>query len=304
MKKIFLTALIYSLSLCLIAHTEEIPVKSTSGKSSDNPIDLSGITIKKDIPYIDDRDASDYEKQSCRLDIYIPDDSRNRASAPGIVWFHGGGLTGGSKSNNETLATAAWLAHHGIVVAATEYRFSPKVRFPAYVQDSARAVSWVKKHGKEFGIDTNKLYIGGYSAGAYLSSMLVMDESYLKACGIENNDLSGAISVSGQMVTHFTVMSEEGYQKGGIISDKASPAFYTRANTIPFLILVGDNDFPARLEENQYFAAALRVAGNKQFKLHVIANREHDTMILKLSEENDPAGAQALKFIESGINGQ
>ena len=50
--------------------------------------------LVKDIPYRQENDLSDYAKERCRLDLYVPTDRKGFAT---VVWFHGGGLTGGNR---------------------------------------------------------------------------------------------------------------------------------------------------------------------------------------------------------------
>lgn len=82
---------------------------------------------------------SEYEQQRCKLDLVLP---VGRTDFATLVWFHGGGLTGGSKSEGfaKQLARA-----FGVAVAAANYRLSPQATYPAYVEDAAAAVAWV--HG-------------------------------------------------------------------------------------------------------------------------------------------------------------
>src|SRR4051794_30474584 len=79
---------------------------------------------------------SAYEAERCKLDLYLPKDSQGFAT---LVWFHGGGLTGGNKDGAATVKTARSLAAAGLAVVVPNYRLSPQVKFPAYVQDAALA---------------------------------------------------------------------------------------------------------------------------------------------------------------------
>ena len=55
-----------------------------------------------DIPYIASSDA--YAQERCKLDVYYPVDQKD---APVVVWFHGGGIEGGSKHIDEQLKNRA-----------------------------------------------------------------------------------------------------------------------------------------------------------------------------------------------------
>ena len=127
-----------------------------------------------------------------------------------IVWFHGGGLTGGSKSSTGDVALARRFVEKGIAVAQVEYRFSPKVKYPTYLQDAAKAVSWIVAEAPTRGLNPKAIFVGGHSAGGYISAMLALDERLLKGAGVAPGAVAGFIPVSGQMMTHFTVRSERG----------------------------------------------------------------------------------------------
>ena len=71
--------------------------------------------------------------QNVSSDIAYQPDVQN---APVVVWFHGGGLTGGSREIPSGLLT------DGMVVVGVEYRLSPHVKTMEIVDDAA-AVAWV-----------------------------------------------------------------------------------------------------------------------------------------------------------------
>ena len=78
--------------------------------------------------------GDEYASKMCRLDIAYQPDVQN---APVVVWFHGGGLTGGSREIPSGLLT------DGMVVVGVEYRLSPHVETMEIVDDAAAAVAWV-----------------------------------------------------------------------------------------------------------------------------------------------------------------
>lgn len=238
---------------------------------------------------------SEYEKERCKLDLYLPTKVKD---FPVVVWFHGGGLTGGGKYGGDTTKVAQTWVKEGIAVASVNYRLSPKVKFPAYVEDAAAAVAWVQKNIAAHGGDAKRVFIGGHSAGAYLSLMLGMDPKYLTAAGVEPGSIAGLIPVSGQTMTHFTVREERGLDKDAVIADEAAPIHFTRADAPPMLLLMGDKDWPARLEENQYFAAMQMVKKHAHTWLVLVKDRTHGTIFGKLKETGDPGREEILKFVK------
>ena len=234
---------------------------------------------------------SEYEQQRCKLDLVLPVGRTNFGT---LVWFHGGGLTGGSKSEGfaKQLARA-----FGVAVASANYRLSPQATYPAYLEDAAAAVAWVCKNIAAHGGDTQRVFVGGHSAGAYLTSMVGLDVRHLAKHGLDAGELAGLIPVSGQTMTHFTVRTERGLGKNNLTADEAAPIFHVRAETPPMLMIMGDHDWPARAEENQYFVAAMKVAGNKGVTYRQFTDRTHGTIGSKLVEAGDPAGEAVRAFI-------
>lgn len=254
------------------------------------------VIVEKNIPYVEEEKADEESRKMCRLDLYLPKTSK---PYPVLLWCHGGGLTGGDKIDNIAFGEA--LARQGIGVVSINYRLNPRVHYPVYIEDVARAVAWTKSHvlmSRSHG----KLFIGGHSAGSYLSAMLAMDEHYLLDQGVQSKDLGGAILLSGQVMTHFTIRAEKGVDLNRIVSDEAAPAYYVRKETMPLLLLIGDDDWPARREENYYFYAALKAAGNKRVRFYVIDNRTHSSIFSKLKEENDPCAQKIIDFIIDTIS--
>src|SRR5690606_9491577 len=84
--------------------------------------------LVEDIGYRDDEADDAYAKERCVLDVYYPE---TKKGFPTVVWFHGGGITGGQKFIPKE------LKEKGLAVVAVNYRLSPKVKAPTYIDDAA-----------------------------------------------------------------------------------------------------------------------------------------------------------------------
>lgn len=243
---------------------------------------------------------TDYEQQRCVLDVYLPQKQTGFAT---LVWLHGGGLTMGSKDKVDrevdTPAIARSLTRGGIAVVVPNYRLSPKAHFPAYVEDAAAAVAWTYAHIAGFGGDPHRIFIGGHSAGGYLTLMVGMDTHYLEKFGVPLSAIAGLIPVSGQTMTHYTVRAERGLGKFSVTADEAAPVYFVRKDTPPMLVLWADRDMTARAEENAYLVALLQGAGNKGVTGKMITHRTHGTVAGKIANDNDPARLALLDFIKT-----
>lgn len=252
------------------------------------------VRVIEDVAYKTGAQLSEYERTRCKLDLYVPAGAKE---APCIVWFHGGGLTEGDKADGPDLRV---LAGEGFVVASANYRLSPKATFPAYVEDAAAAVAWVREHAAEHGGDPRKVFVSGHSAGGYLASMVGAAPKYLQAHGIKLTDLAGVIPIAGQTMTHYTIRQERGLPKTRIIADEAAPIFHASKDTARWLILYAENDMALREEENVYFAGALKAAGHRDVTIEEIAEHDHGGIGNRLSEPKSPARKAIVSFIRAG----
>ena len=164
------------------------------------------ITYKTEnnISYRTGENLDAYMKERCKLDVYVPE---NVDSFTTVVWFHGGGLTAGEKSIPER------LKNKKLGVVAVNYRLSPKVKSPAYIDDAAAAVAWVFKNISKYGGDPKRIVVSGHSAGGYLTCMIGLDKHYLAAYGIDANAIQKLVPFSGQMITHFRDSERTWYKR-------------------------------------------------------------------------------------------
>ena len=90
---------------------------------------VANYSYDRNVPYRGNT-GDEYASKMCRLDIAYQPDVQN---APVVVWFHGGGLTGGSREIPSGLLT------DGMVVVGVEYRLSPHVKTMEIVERSRQA---------------------------------------------------------------------------------------------------------------------------------------------------------------------
>jgi acetyl esterase/lipase len=102
------------------------------------------------------------------LTIYVPDDDKTARAA--IVICPGGGY-GHLAMDHEGHQIAQWFNSLGAAAFICDYRHNGKgYRHPAPLQDAQRAIRTVRARAEEFGVDTAKIGIIGFSAGGHLAS--------------------------------------------------------------------------------------------------------------------------------------
>jgi len=213
-----------------------------------------------------------YMQEMCVVDFYYP---TNIEDFPTIVWFHGGGLTGGKREIPE------YLKNNGVAVVGVEYRLSPNVKSLECIKDAAAATSWVFKNIEKYGGNTSRVFVSGMSAGGYLTYMVGLDKKYLAAHDIDANNIAGLIPFSGHAITHFTVRKERGIPGEQPIIDEMAPLFHVRADAPPLLIITGDRELEmlGRYEENAYMMRMMKVAGHKRVRIYELDGSNHGQMM-------------------------
>jgi acetyl esterase/lipase len=135
---------------------------------------FNAVTVTKNVTY---GSAVNLENQmvTLQLDMYQPtgDTVMNR---PAIVWIHGGSFCCGDRTSPEIVDEATAFAKQGFVNVSIDYRLeSPGCsdtfsNCVAAIQEAAAdaqtAVRFLRTRSATYGIDPNRIAIGGSSAGA------------------------------------------------------------------------------------------------------------------------------------------
>lgn len=189
------------------------------------------------------------------LDLYAPAASK----FPTVVFVHGGNW----KTGDKTLYghVGRHLAKHGFGAAVINYRLHPDAHYPAQVEDSAQAVSWVKRHVEQHG-GSGQIFLMGHSAGGQIVSLLATDETFLQAKQVGLREVSGVVSLSGL----YTINSNVSFAGAGDVFqnvDKrlASPINHIKPATPPFLLVYSSNDYKTLDRQAKAMATELSKKG-------------------------------------------
>ena len=107
---------------------------------------------------------------SIRLRVYRS--KAKNATAPAMVWMHGGGYIGG-KPEQDDLYCIHFVREAGLVIVSVDYRYAPEHPFPSALEDCHAALTWIKANASQLGVDADRIAIGGESAGGGLAAALV-----------------------------------------------------------------------------------------------------------------------------------
>jgi acetyl esterase/lipase len=212
------------------------------------PKDGGGQLILRDAPY-----GADPRQ---RLDLYAPS-VRQAGSLPVIVFIYGGSWNSGTKDGYSFVGRA--LAARGFLVAIPDYRLVPQVHYPAFLEDNAAAVHWVRIHAAAQGGDPDRLILAGHSAGAYDAAMLALDPRWL---GSDRKAVRGLIGLAGA----YDFLPFNGDVVKAAFADVRDPAStqpvnYVTADAPPAFLATGDKDTTVLPRNSDALAARLKHRG-------------------------------------------
>lgn len=193
-----------------------------------------------------------------KLDVYLPDTD----TFPVFVYFHGGGIINGDKAGRECKAFIPEVVKQGIAVVSANYRMYPEAHYPEFICDCAGVVAWARKHMGEYGSVTG-LFVGGSSAGGYLSQMLCFDKKYLAMHNIDADTITGYIHDAGQPTAHFNVLKERGIDSRRVIIDESAPIYHITGGRdyAPMCVIVSEFDMENRFEQTQLLLSTMKHFG-------------------------------------------
>lgn len=205
------------------------------------------------------------EMNSVRIPIRLydarPDETGSRSA---LVFFHGGGLVAGSIDTHDGICRA--LANSsGAIVFSVGYRLAPEAKYPAALNDSGYAVDWIADQAIRFGIDPQRIALGGESAGCLLATLTcngyqvtrVRARAQLLLCPVI--DLTGKAPsrktfARGYLVDESTIARdiEDCLETGQHPHDLPSPLRQGVAAETPPTVIVSAECDPFRDEAAQY----------------------------------------------------
>jgi acetyl esterase/lipase len=223
---------------------------------------------------------------------------------PCVIVVHGGSWSSGDSKQLRELNS--YLAVQGYNVAAINYRVAPEYQTPAPAEDVREAIAYLKSHAEELHVDSTKLVLLGRSAGAQIA--------LLSAYTQKEPGLRGVVDFYGpaDMVWGYSlpasplIMDSRKVMRnyiGGAYDDvpqkyvACSPIEFVDRQTVPTLIIHGDNDVLVSPEHSRRLNGKLKRNGIKHYLLKLPwATHGFDFNL------NGPGGQLSTYAVERFIN--
>ncbi len=213
-------------------------------------VPTGGVAVTRDVAYADGPGRT--------MDIYRPPGAAGQL--PLVVFVHGGNWRTGDKDMYPFVALP--LARRGAVVAVPNYRLYPDVQFPAFLDDTARAVAWAAAHAAAFGADGRRVFLVGHSAGAYNAAMLAVDPAFLAHAGFDRSRLAGVVGLAGPY-NFLPITQPDVREVFASVQDgpRSQPITYVDGRNPPMLLLAGTDDTTVNPANTVSMATKVRAAG-------------------------------------------
>lgn len=237
--------------------------------------------------------------QALHADLYLP---RRAGPRPLVLTVHGGGWANRDRSDMDSISLQ--LVRRGYAVMNLEYRFAPRFRYPAQIEDLQQALDWAGDNAERYRFDLERINAWGYSSGAHLAALL-------GGIGHPGQGNSGQprlrAVVAGGIPADLRVYEDSPIVErfmGGVPADmperyaQASPLYHVSADDPAVFLYHGNLDVLVSPAQSTDYYDALRAAGvDTELFLHNW--RGHMTMFLF----GGAAESRALDFLDR-VNAQ
>ncbi len=209
---------------------------------------------------------------SLNLWIFNPKNHQPSDKRAAIVFFFGGGWTGGTPSQFEQ--QCKHLAERGMVAITVDYRVKSRhgVKPVQCVADARSAVRWVRANAAKLGIDPQRIAAGGGSAGGHLAASTALIEEFDEPG--EDKSVSAVPNALVLFNPALLLAPLEGYkfnadgakvseERFGTKPEKISPAHHVEKGAPPTIIFHGKDDTTVPYVTAEAFAAEMKKVGSR-----------------------------------------
>lgn len=232
-----------------------------------------------------------------RLDIYLPE--QPLPARPTLIFVPGGcwGACETYPKEDYRFVADAFTAQ-GYAVVIPDYRLYPAVKFATIIGDVRDAVEWVVRHGAQHGLNTDALVLMGHSAGAQMTALLTLDESYLTAA--TRARLKGYVGLAGPYdFLPFTKSYQPDLFGPEPLYPASQPVNFVGGDEPPLLLLYGTADTTVKPRNILSLTRRVQEQGGV-VQARCYAGIDHGSIVGALSrplQDDTPVYADILAFL-------
>lgn len=186
---------------------------------------------------------------------------------PALISVHGGRWRAGNRTDASSIKVQQW-AEFGFFAMSIDYRLVGGSPAPACYQDVRCAIRWMHAHAVDYGVDPERVYLIGQSAGGHMVSLAATfgDGPYPRVGGWDaaRSDVRAVVSVAGAYDLPTLSWGNLWTPVSGDVDEArriASPMNHVSPSTRPMLVIHSDDDRSVPIQQAVDFAAKLDAAG-------------------------------------------
>ena len=189
------------------------------------------------------------------------------ALKPAIISVHGGRWRAGNRADASSIKVAQW-AEFGFVAMSIDYRLVGGSPAPAPYLDLLCAIRWLHAHAADYGVDPERVYLIGQSAGGQMVSLVATlgEGSFPRMGGWEKarSDVRAVISVAATYELNSLSWGNLWTPVAGNVEEArslASPITHVAAGNKPILVIHSDDDKSVPVQQAVDMAEKLKTHG-------------------------------------------
>jgi arylformamidase len=231
-------------------------------------------------------------KSSEKLDIFHAD----KTNAPVLVFIHGGYWQASDKAQFSFIANG--FIPSKISVILLNHTLAPEVGIDEIVEQVRNAIAWTYRHGPEFSLDPNQIFVSGHSSGGHLTAMLISTPWPDISPDLPHNIIKGACILSGlfdlepiriSSLNDILRMDEK-------TAARNSPLYLLPGNPIRLIMSVGGLESKEFLRQSQQFEEAWKARGYPLEKIHM-PDCNHYSIVTELGKPENALNSAVRKQI-------
>lgn len=252
----------------------------------------------------DERAAATRRLRYCLLDLRYGESADEtldlfpaaRNDAPLFVFIHGGYWRSLDKSNVSWLA--APFVEGGISVALLNYGLAPRTPMEEIVRQTLRALAWLYRNAAEHGVDRDRIFVGGHSAGGQLTAMAMAALWSRFSADLPADLVKGGLTLSGLFDLQpllYAPFANVDLRLDAARADRLSPVLLPAATGAPLITAVG----ALESSEFQRQSALIGTAWKRQLAHHfTVADANHLTICDELGDPTSALFKATVRMIE------
>ena len=219
-----------------------------------------------------------YSGLALLLDVHYPETPNGYA----VIFISGSGWSASQEYNAEPIKQGVQvpiyvpkLTAAGYTVFSISHRAAPRFHFPAQVEDTQRAVRFVRHNAARFHVRPDRIgAVGGSSGGHLVECLGVMGDGVADDPDPVNRESAkvqcvvaraAPAALARMNVTNFMGMPAPDPKIPNTVEGRAyraaSPITYVSASSAPMLLIHGDADKTVPFEQSELMEKALKTAG-------------------------------------------